>query len=77
MAVVSEKIDVLQVVVVDEEDDDFSYKIEARLYDPDVISPSKWLVGDCGSGVKHSIYPEEIDAYIELFNAMKNHKKEG
>lgn len=77
MAVTSEKIDVLQVVVVDEEDPEFNSIIEARFFPPAVwVGSAVWHVNGWGSSSATIIYPEEIDAYIELLTAMKNHKKE-
>ena len=77
MAVTSEKIDVLQVVVVDEEDPEFNAILEARLYPEAVwLGSTMWQVVGWGSTHPITIYPEEIDAYIELLTAMKNYKKE-
>lgn len=77
MAVTSENIPVVRVPVVDEDDCELTYSIEARYYAHEsFVDHDHWLIGEYGSTVSHAIYPEEIDAYIELFNAMKNYKKE-
>lgn len=50
----------------------FDYTIEARLYRADKPwKVDKWLIGEEDSAALWAVYPEEIDAYIELFTAMK------
>ena len=67
--------EVISVVVRDVEYSELDYAIEAWLV-PAVgrLLAEKWLIGDEDAVQRWAVYPEEIDAYIELLTAMKEEK---